>query len=60
LNRPAVLPVPGPLLKLALGEMSRLLLTGADMRPRRLQEAGFTFNYPTLDSALTVILGDSS
>ena len=57
LNRPAALPVPAPLLKLALGEMSRLLLTGADMRPRRLEEAGFTFNYPTLDEALTAILG---
>lgn len=59
LNRPAVLPVPAPLLKLALGEMSRLLLTGADMRPRRLQEAGFTFNYPTLDSALAAIFSRS-
>nr|WP_297460441.1 TIGR01777 family oxidoreductase [uncultured Halomonas sp.] len=55
LGRPAALPVPAPLLKLALGEMSRLLLTGADMRPRRLQEAGFTFDYPTLDSALAAI-----
>ena len=54
-NGSAALPVPAPLLKLALGEMSRLLLTGADMRPRRLQEAGFTFDYPTLDSALAAI-----
>lgn len=56
LKRPAVLPVPAPLLKLTLGEMSRLLLTGADMRPRRLQEAGFTFTYPTLGEALRDIL----
>jgi len=28
LNRPAVLPAPSPALKLALGEMARLLLTG--------------------------------
>lgn len=60
LGRPAALPVPAPLLKVALGEMSRLLLTGADMRPRRLQEAGFTFRYPILDEALTAILGRSS
>lgn len=57
LRRPALLPVPAPLLKLALGEMSRLLLTGADMRPRRLEEAGFSFRYPTLDVALMAILG---
>ncbi|MCG7601879.1 TIGR01777 family oxidoreductase [Halomonas sp. McH1-25] len=56
-QRPALVPAPAPLLKLALGEMSRLLLTGADMRPRRLEAAGFTFLYPTLDEALTAILG---
>lgn len=56
LGRPALLPVPAWLLKLALGEMSRLLLTGADMRPARLEAAGFTFDYPTLDKALEDIL----
>jgi len=56
LNRPAVLPVPACVLKAGLGEMSRLLLTGADMRPVRLQQAGFTFRYRTLDRALEAIL----
>lgn len=56
LNRPAVLPVPACVLKAGLGEMSRLLLTGADMRPVRLQQAGFTFRYKTLDRALEAIL----
>lgn len=56
LHRPAVLPVPAFALKAGLGEMSRLLLTGADMRPARLVEAGFTFQYPTLDKALAAIL----
>ncbi|WP_110603370.1 TIGR01777 family oxidoreductase [Salinicola lusitanus] len=56
LHRPAALCVPAPLLKLGLGEMSRLLLTGACMLPRRLQEAGFTFRYPTLDEALAAIV----
>ncbi|WP_311945969.1 TIGR01777 family oxidoreductase [Halomonas piscis] len=56
LNRPAVLPVPAFVLKAGLGEMSRLLLTGADMRPERLQQAGFTFRYKTLDRALEAIL----
>ncbi|MEC9484238.1 MAG: TIGR01777 family oxidoreductase [Halomonas sp.] len=57
LQRPARLPAPAPLLRLALGEMARLLLTGADMRPQRLEAAGFTFEYPTLDEALSAILG---
>lgn len=56
LNRPAIFPVPAVVLKAGLGEMSRLLLTGADMRPARLEEAGFTFQYPTLDKALEAIL----
>ncbi|GHC37143.1 TIGR01777 family oxidoreductase [Aidingimonas halophila] len=56
LKRPALLTVPSLALKLGLGEMSRLLLTGADMRPARLQAAGFTFHFPTLEQALSDIL----
>ncbi|NYS59750.1 TIGR01777 family oxidoreductase [Vreelandella salicampi] len=56
LNRPVIFPVPAFVLKAMLGEMSRLLLTGADMRPARLEAAGFTFQYPTLDKALGAIL----
>ncbi|PSJ21267.1 TIGR01777 family protein [Halomonas sp. ND22Bw] len=57
LHRPALLPVPAKVLEIGLGEMSRLLLTGADMRPARLEEAGFAFRFPTLEEALTDILG---
>ncbi|MGM0703365.1 MAG: TIGR01777 family oxidoreductase [Pseudomonadota bacterium] len=57
LGRPAFLPVPAIVLETALGEMSRLLLTGADMRPKRLLEAGFTFRFETLEAALADILG---
>lgn len=56
LNRPTFLPAPAPALKLAFGEMSHMLLTGAKMRPKRLQDAGFEFRYPTLDDALADIL----
>lgn len=56
LNRPAIFPVPAFVLKAGLGEMSRLLLTGADMRPARLEAAGFSFKSPTLDKALEAIL----
>lgn len=57
LNRPAVLPAPAAALKLAFGEMSRLLLTGADMRPARLLEAGFEFQHTKLEDALKALLG---
>jgi hypothetical protein len=56
LNRPTFLPAPAPALKLAFGEMSHMLLTGAKMLPKRLQDAGFEFRYPTLDDALAEIL----
>jgi len=56
LHRPTFLPAPAPALKLAFGEMSRMLLTGAGMVPERLQQAGFKFHYPTLDEALDEIL----
>ncbi|MFY0992136.1 TIGR01777 family oxidoreductase [Halomonas sp. C05BenzN] len=57
LGRPAIIPVPAIVLETAFGEMSRLLLTGADMRPKRLLEAGFEFRFPALDEALADILG---
>ncbi|WP_280553765.1 TIGR01777 family oxidoreductase [Halomonas sp. 25-S5] len=57
LGRPALMPVPAIALETAFGEMSRLLLTGADMRPTRLLEAGFEFRFPTLEKALSDILG---
>ncbi|TVU67664.1 MULTISPECIES: TIGR01777 family oxidoreductase [Cobetia] len=57
LGRPAILPLPATALKLGLGEMSTLLLEGARMVPARLEEAGFRFDYPTLDVAFADILG---
>ncbi|QTF92483.1 TIGR01777 family oxidoreductase [Halomonas sp. BM-2019] len=57
LGRPAFFPVPAFVLETVFGEMSRLLLTGAAMRPRRLQEAGFQFRFETLEAALADILG---
>jgi uncharacterized protein (TIGR01777 family) len=50
-------PVPAPALKLLLGEMAEeLLLSGQRVAPRRLQEAGFEFTFPTLDAALDDIV----
>ncbi|WP_323752244.1 TIGR01777 family oxidoreductase [Marinobacter sp.] len=52
LKRPALLPLPAPVLKLALGEMAGLLLTGQKAVPVRLQSEGFEFRYTDLQSAL--------
>lgn len=52
LNRPAVIPLPAPVLKLTLGEMSRLLLTGQNAVPQKVQEAGYRFRFTHLEAAL--------
>ena len=56
LNRPTIFPVPAFVLKLALGEMARLLLTGQRVLPKNLEQAGFTFQYPSLEQALSATL----
>lgn len=53
LHRPALLPVPAPALVAAFGAMAReALLASTRVVPARLQNDGFTYRYPTLDSAL--------
>lgn len=52
LGRPAVLPVPGLALKLALGEMAEVLLSGQRAVPAALSAAGFEFRYPDVVRAL--------
>ena len=46
------MPLPGFVLKLALGEMARLLLTGQRALPAKAEAEGFTFTYQYLDKAL--------
>jgi uncharacterized protein len=52
LGRPAVLRVPAIALKVALGELSGLILGGQKTRPLRLQAAGYPFRFVALDAAL--------
>ncbi len=56
LRRPVWLPAPAWALRLALGEKATLVLEGQHALPIRLQQAGFTFRYPTLDEALQALL----
>jgi uncharacterized protein (TIGR01777 family) len=48
--------VPAPALRLGLGEMSSELLTSARVLPKRLLDAGFEFDYPTVSAALAAEL----
>lgn len=56
LSRPTFMTVPGFALKLAVGEMAHILLTGQRVIPKKLQESGFKFEYAELEQALTHIL----
>jgi uncharacterized protein len=51
-HRPAFLPVPGVALRLALGEMATMLLTGQRVVPSAATAAGYAFKYPGLREAL--------
>ena len=53
LHRPALLTVPAPVLRGALGEVSGELLGSIRAVPTRLTEAGFTFGHPNLGAALS-------
>ncbi|SMC27509.1 hypothetical protein SAMN02745857_02884 [Andreprevotia lacus DSM 23236] len=52
LHRPALLPVPAAPIRWLAGEMALLFVGGQRVVPRRLQESGFAFRYPTLEAAL--------
>jgi len=52
LNRPSLLPVPGPVLQLLLGDGAKVVLEGQQVASERLDQLGFSFRYPTLASAL--------
>jgi uncharacterized protein (TIGR01777 family) len=52
LHRPALLPVPGYALKIALGGFSTEILGSKKVLPQALLDSGFTFDYPHITSAL--------
>lgn len=53
LKRPCIFPVPAFVLKLAMGEMSDLLLYGQYVYPKKLLDAGFQFCYTEIDEVFS-------
>jgi uncharacterized protein len=59
LGRSTFLPVPSFALRAALGAQMahEMLLTGANVRPRKLEVTGYRFEYPRLEDAFEAMLG---
>jgi uncharacterized protein (TIGR01777 family) len=56
LHRPAVLPIPAPVLRSVLGEMAEDVLGSQRVLPKRLLESGFVFAFPGIEDALRAAL----
>ncbi len=58
-GRPAILPVPAAALRLALGEMSSLLLVSQRAVPAAAERTGYRFHHADLAEALAATVGKS-
>lgn len=56
LHRPSLIPVPSFVLKTVLGEFAWELIGSNRALPAKLQDTGFTFDHPTVESALASAL----
>lgn len=57
LRRPAFMPAPGFMLRIAFGQMAEeALIGGQHVLPRRAESDGFVFGHPSLESALPYVL----
>ncbi|KOV70996.1 TIGR01777 family oxidoreductase [Streptomyces sp. MMG1121] len=52
LRRPALFPVPAPVLRAALGELAGDVLGSQRVVPKRLLESGFRFAFPDIEEAI--------
>jgi uncharacterized protein len=59
LGRPAFMPAPAFMMRLILGELADVVLSGQKILPQKLLAAGFEFLYPTIDQALQHLLGET-
>lgn len=58
LGRPAVLRVPGGVLRIVLGQLAQeTILASERVEPAELARSGYTFRYPRLEGALRHVLG---
>jgi hypothetical protein len=56
LRRPAIVPLPGFVLRIALGEVANLVLDGQHVTPGRALAQGFSFRFSEIEPALRDVL----
>ena len=56
IGRPAFMPAPKLMIRLAMGEMGTALLDSQRAVPERLLKSGFNFRYPDLETAIRQIV----
>jgi uncharacterized protein (TIGR01777 family) len=56
LKKPSFLAVPGFIVKMTLGELGSVLLSGQRVVPEKALKAGYKFNYPEVNEALSAII----
>lgn len=56
MHRPLWLRMPEPLLRLMLGEMSELLVRSQRVVPRKLEDRGFEFEFPSTEAAISELV----
>lgn len=59
LNRPSWLPVPAFALEALLGDGAKVVLEGQQVLPKRSQEIGFQYQYPTIQQALEQVVSEA-
>jgi hypothetical protein len=52
IHRPALFPVPPVVLKMAMGEMSQIVLDSQIVLPKRTLQSGFTYAFPKIELAI--------
>lgn len=60
LHRPSLLPVPGPVLQLLLGDGAKVVLEGQQVVSERLSDLGFEFEFVDLKAALAAATSPES
>jgi len=60
MHRPSFMPTPKFALRLMLGQVAGLVITGQRVLPRRALQWGYAFKFPDIDSALQNVLAEGN